>query len=251
MSKTVSNPELIQGVSARSVNFTIGACAFLLPGVLILAGVLSSPYLGSGKFLVWGLASSLSHYYFFNGLTRNIFVGGLCAVGFLMLSYKGWGDTRGKDRFVGVFALFAACGIGLIPCERVVSGFPNERLHGVATLALFGLIAYMLWFRFTERTGDSSEKSSEAQKEFRNLVYRACSVLLVLDGLFFLLGPYTGLWAYVLVSEAVAMMLFGVGWLTKSRFVFGYGPEDGVWPKFGEGVGRRVIKRRTERKGGV
>lgn len=196
------------------------------PG-LVLVG------LGSRGFLVthegWVAAPSISEYYYFNDLTRNCFVGAMAAIGLLISAYRGWHQNNFWDRSIAIASWAAAWLVGLVPCDS-----PLSWIHFSAAATLFGLMAAMLWYRFTEHTGDSDEESHPDWKRLRNRVYRSCALIIAAAIAVKALSLITSLhfevrtpWNFTFWIEVVGLFAFSIGWLTKSRFIFGYKREDG------------------------
>jgi hypothetical protein len=214
----------IQGISSKTINLVIGGIALLLGPMLMVVGVLShklSPHEGL-------FARSISHYYCYNDVTGDIFVGSLSAVGMLMLCYRGWSQESNMfDRLIGGSGCIAALLIANLPC---CSDYKLVALgHGVAAGCLFLLLALMLIQRFTEVTGDEDELSHPMWKSFRNLFFKSCGyamgvatlVALILIGIEWLIDkPFS--FSVFFVLEQICLALFGLGWLAKSRYLFGY-----------------------------
>lgn len=187
----------------------VGVIGIGLPVVLVL---------GNAVLFGGGLPSSLSGYYF-TGM-RDVHVGGMCAVGVFLVTYRyAWLDT-----VVGVAAGVSAIGLALLPTTPADPS-TTERLVGIAHLvfaAVFFLaLAFFCLFLFT-RTDPAIPAT--ARKLARNRVYRVCGVLmlvclalivvtqLLLGGV--LAGLRPALWL-----EAVAAIAFGVAWLVKGETV--------------------------------
>lgn len=227
MTTATTDTEKIQGTSARTINLCIGSIALLLGPGLVLIGQMSRFFLPTHT--GWPTAPSISHYYYFNDLTHNCFVGALVAIGFLMLSYRGWSRHNHWDRAVAFLSGISAWVVGLVPCCSSISW-----LHFSGAVTLFGLMAAMLRYRFTEHTGDVDEKAYPAWKDLRNRVYRVCSNMILIAmaiKAISLIFPdqsdirHPGNLTFWI--EVIGLISFSIGWLTKSRFVLGYGKKDG------------------------
>jgi hypothetical protein len=197
------------------------------PG-LVLVGLASMNYLPTHP--GWEAAPSISEYYYFNDLTRNGFVGALFAIGMLISAYRGWHKNDMWDRVIAVVSWLAAWLVALVPCYSCYS-----KVHFGAAAVLFGMMAAMLWFRFTDATGDEDELKYPRWKGFRNRIYRGCALLIAgamivrAFSLFNVLGLATVTpWNLTFWIEVVGLSAFSLGWLTKSRFLFGYEARDGL-----------------------
>jgi len=222
MQEAIQDIAKIQGTSARTINLCIGGGALLLGPGLVLIGLFFG---GKG----WEMAASISEYYYFSDLTRNLFVGVLCAMGLLMSAYRGWNKNSRWDRTIAVASWVSAWGIALAPCN---SGY--SWLHFTAAGILFGLMAAMLWWRFTEATGDADEANHCRWKRLRNRVYRCCAIAIVIAILIKAasLIRYVGMDTHTPANltfwiEVLGLTAFSFGWLTKSRFILGYQKSDG------------------------
>jgi len=213
----------IQGTSARSINFSIGALAMLLGPMLIIIGCASLPLLGSYR--NWTVAPSISEYYYFNSLTQGIFIGSLGAIGTLISAYRGWHKNNRADRAIASLGLIAAWMVALAPFYSAA-----KALHYIGAATLFLLMAIMLAFRFTDKTGDAEENAHPRWKNLRNRIYRICASVMVVVMAAKAVVWLTGLDSiadFTLLIEATGLFAFSIGWLTKSRFLFGYKPADG------------------------
>ena|ERR1700733_5036519 len=213
----------IQGTSARSINLSIGAVAMLLGPMLIIIGYLSLPLFWS--YCGWTFAPSISEYYYFNNLTRDIFVGSLGAMGLLIGAYRGWHKNNRADRAIAVLGLVAAWLVALVPCNSA-----GRDVHFGAAATLFLLMAIMLAFRFTDKTGDADENAHPRWKNLKNWIYRICAIVMVVTMAIkavVMLTDFSPIADITFLIEAVGLFAFSIGWLTKSRFLFGYKAADG------------------------
>jgi hypothetical protein len=144
----------------------------------------------------------------------------LGAAGILLICYDGY---EKQDAIVCTLAgIFGLC-ICIFPCANgihlqqlvgtfqlpaVVSGW----IHNITAIIFFGLLAYNSFFLFTKSSGTITE-----EKRKRNIIFRVCGIGMIAS--FVLLIPLTLLkvpFAIWLV-EAIALMFFGISWLTKSQ----------------------------------
>src|SRR5215469_7892600 len=89
-----------RAVSYLELRRWLSAIGTLLPFVLVLGhAFLRAVLLGPPAWRGWDLQDSMSSYYYTD--MQNVFVGALCAIGALLLSYKGEGK---KDAWAGTIA---------------------------------------------------------------------------------------------------------------------------------------------------
>jgi hypothetical protein len=169
--------------------------------------------------------SSISAYYD-HDRARDFFVGILWTVAWFLFAYKGYSkhDDAMTD-LAGVLAL----GVSLVPSsDRAFGGF-----HLVCAAALFVVLALMSLFVFT-KTEESRDdpfvkrvrsvlesrhpRPTDELKKRRNRVYKASGWLMLASlagaGLSKVLDP-DGVYPGVFIFEALGLIAFGVGWLTK------------------------------------
>ena len=179
--------------------------------------------LAMGKILFddGGLQSSMSAYYYTN--TRNLFVGSLCAIGIFLMSYQGY---ERKDNIAGKLACVFAIGVAFFPTTPEINATSGDQLTGrfhlIFAALLFLTLAYfsLCLFRKTDLT-----KPPTPQKRRRNAVYSICgytilaSILLIVMVRVWL--EYTVLQNFkpVFWLEALAVVSFGVSWLTKGEAI--------------------------------
>jgi hypothetical protein len=187
----------------------IGIIGLALPAVLIVGELV----VGDGH-----LRNSISSYY--HSDLRNIFVGSLVAIGVFLLSYRGYGPI---DEITGDVGAVAAIGAALFPVapanatrtERIVG-----MLHGVFGAVFFLTLAFFCLFLFT-RTGKARPTPQKLQ---RNQVYRASGIVIVASLILivvfgWLLDRQFGALHPVLWLETVAILAFGLAWLTKGAMI--------------------------------
>jgi hypothetical protein len=170
-----------------------------------------------------GIQSSISSYYH-TGM-RDVFVGTLCAIGFFLLSYKGY---ERSDDIAGDLGCVFAIGVALFPITPDGAAASGARLIGYvhqAFAALFFLtLIYFSLFLFT-KTGPN--KSPSKRKLQRNKVYKACGytmgICILLIAIYsFLPSKMASLleeFEPVYWLEALAVLAFGISWFTKGEAI--------------------------------
>jgi len=170
-----------------------------------------------------GLQESISAYYHTG--TGDVFVGTLCAIGFFLFAYNGYGPA---DRIAGNLACLFAVGTALFPTAPEGHSCKMERIycvHGVFAASLFLTLTFFSLVLFTKT--DPSKGPPTPQKLKRNKVYRVCgsimlAAILLVPVLHFLPESVTaGIMELhpVFWLEAIAVVAFGVSWLTKGEAI--------------------------------
>ena len=169
-----------------------------------------------GKLVVdgGGLLNSISGYYY-SGM-RDVWVGVMCAIGVFLLSYRGYGRV---DDIAGNIAAVAAVGVALFPTTPA-NGDRTDEIIGFLHLGFAAVFFLTLAFFCIVLFTKSDKEIPGARKPARNQLYVAsgvimlvCLALIVLCGLVFdeqTKDLYPALWL-----ESVAILAFGVAWLTK------------------------------------
>ncbi len=182
-----------------------------------------------------GIQPSISAYYYTG--VRNIFVGGLCAIGVFLGSYRGY---EPRDNIAGKLACVFAIGVALFPV-RPDTGFTGDqeiigRFHLAFATALFLTLAYfcLKLFTMTHQTGTPAPtKHPTVQKKRRNKIYKVCGyAILACIGLIVLFEAlFLNSWSLfpdyhkvakfdpVFVFESIAIVAFGFSWLTKGEAI--------------------------------
>ncbi len=170
-----------------------------------------------------GIQSSISSYYY-TGM-RDVFVGSLFAIGFFMLSYRGY---ERRDDIAGDLVCCFAIGVALFPIAPEGTVTSSARLIGYAHLvsaALFFLtLMYFSLYLFTKTDPDKSPSKRKLQ---RNKIYRACGytmgACIALIVIYYLLpsklGALLETYKPVYWLEAIAILAFGISWFTKGEAI--------------------------------
>lgn len=177
--------------------------------------------LGALIFFETGIQNSISSYYH-TGM-RDVFVGTLCVIGFFLLSYRGYERT---DNIAGDFACAFAVGVALFPTtpDRAASVGTDfiGYVHLIFAVLFFLTLIYFSLCLFTKT--DPSEQPSRRKLQ-RNKIYKACgyamSICILLIVIYSLLpnevASQVEVYAPVFWLEAIAIVAFGISWLTKGE----------------------------------
>jgi hypothetical protein len=194
-------------LSYLALRRAVGTIAFALPFVVAIP-----PLVFRHMF-----ETSISMYYYTG--TRNVFVGGLCAVAMFMLGCRGY-DIR--DEIAGLFSAICALGVAFFPTSPDCATLEQKHIgivHYTFAAALFLTLAYFCLVLFKMSAKD---KAMTRKKEQRNMIYTVCGVaILVSIGLLLLLS-FVFHWTYLVgrlgttfTFETTSLLSFGVAWLVK------------------------------------
>lgn len=208
----VSKPNDSLVLSYLGLRKAIGIIGIALPFILVIGKiVLSGP----------GLQGSMSAYYY--TIMRNAFVGGLCAIGVFLISYRGYEKL---DSIAAKCATVFAIATAFFPTtpttnathEQIIVG--NFHLAFATSLFLTLTFFALVLFRKTDPT-----KPMTAAKQKRNMVYTVCGYGMLLSIILAFLLSFvpkdSTIFAYspLLWLEATMVVLFGISWLVKGEAI--------------------------------
>lgn len=186
---------------------SVGWIGVLLPAVLVVG----TNIIGD----VPGIGQSISAYY--ESRMGDVFVGAMCAVGLFMFFYAGYEPL---DNWTGNAAAICAIAVALFPA---VGDFPPwvRTVHLVSATLFFLTLTFFSLFLFTR--GVAPEKRT-VRKRFRNRVYVACGIVmvgaLVVIAIHFQVRTPNDQSSLIFWGETVALIAFGISWLTKGEAIF-------------------------------
>ncbi len=207
---TKSNDSLV--MSYLNLRTAVGVIGIILPFTLVV-----------GKMILTGepgIQSSISAYYY--TVMRDVFVGGLWAIGVFLISYHGY---EREDEIAGKFATVFAVGTAIFPTFP-----PNPSsiqifigwLHLIFALCLFVTLAYFALVLFRKT---NPNKKPTPQKIKRNIIYTICGwgmlscvALIIFIGLLPANSTIREL-NPVFWLEAIAIVLFGLSWFVKGEAI--------------------------------
>ena len=171
-----------------------------------------------GVFLIFKgeiIQKSISHYYH-TGM-GDVFVGALCAIALFMFFYSGhnkWDDWAGN--VAGVFAI----GVAWFPTTEVGSINLIGIIHFACAAFFFLTLAVFSLFLFTRKGSKPTP-----QKLKRNKIYVICGLIMIacLIAIVIYLNfipDDNSEYCFVFWAETVALIAFGVSWLTKGRTLY-------------------------------
>ncbi len=184
----------------------VGWTGILLPIVLLLGNTL----LFSGNFP----EPSISLYY--HTPMRDVLVGGLCAVALFLFFYAGHSRW---DNYTGDLAALFALIVAWFPASEPGVGGVINAIHFVAAALFFITLACFSLFLFTK-----SDDNPTPEKLKRNIVYIICGIVMIASMLlmlvYFIVTGHSGTSAVIFWAETIALIAFGVSWLTKGGTLY-------------------------------
>jgi hypothetical protein len=193
-------------INTTRLRCTIGWLGMLLPWIVVL--------------LIGYIPQSISATWYTNACTPFMIILGSSCI--LLISYKGY--EKIDDIITTLTAIFGL-GICLFPCYPspsvnnfvpglntpfMVSYNISNTVHLICAFVFFALLAVNSFFLFTKSGGDMTP-----EKKKRNIIYRVCGVgMLVSFALLLLPYFYIKVW----LVETIALLFFGVSWLTKADY---------------------------------
>ena len=183
---------------------TVGLIGILLPFTLML-----------GFFLIFKgdtIQESISHYYY-TGM-RNVFVGALCAVALFMFYYSGYDKW---DNWAGNVAGFFAIGVAWFPTTEAGSSDLIGKIHFACAAIFFLTLTVFSLFLFTKKGSNPTP-----QKLTRNKIYVICGLIMIvcLIAIVIYHNFIHSESSFVFWAETVALIAFGVSWLTKGGTLY-------------------------------
>ena len=161
------------------------------------------------------LLSSVSAYY--DTSMRDVLVGFEFAMAWFLFSYRGY---ERKDDIAGDLACLFFLGAALFPTTS--DNEVTRTVHAVAAAGLFLALSYFSLRLFTKTTPGGTPTP---EKRDRNKIYVACGIimlaciaLIAVNHVFFKDTPISRL-KPVFWLETVAMLAFGVSWITKGEWL--------------------------------
>jgi hypothetical protein len=197
-------------ISFVTLRKSIGFLAFLLPPALVLGSFIFD----ETKYI----QVSMSAYYHTD--MRNLLVGVICGISLFLFCYHGykWYDSL-SSKLAGLFAL----GIAFFPTSASdVKSDIISTLHYVTSGIFFVILSFMSIFLFTKSSGTMTTK-----KKQRNRVYRVCGIVMLVSVAGIPIATLDGIWESIkflkptFVLETIALVAFGISWLTKGEAILG------------------------------
>ncbi len=212
------NPAILSYHTLRRV---VGIVALSLPFVLS-GGVILLSLAGPGHALPRPLLQlSISDYYYTP--MGTCYVGGLCVIAAFLMCSRGYDRL---DEMAGYLAGLFALGVALFPSENPYSAWYSKLdveigyVHTAFAALMFLAIAFFCLFLFPR---SSPHARLTRRKQHRNRVYAACGGVIVACIVVMVIFTVESVadWprpAHSLLGcESLALIAFGVAWLTKGE----------------------------------
>ncbi|TDW96170.1 hypothetical protein [Dinghuibacter silviterrae] len=155
--------------------------------------------------------------YYYTGM-RDEMEGIICGIALFLMCYHGYSTL---DSVISKLAGFFALGIAFLPTSDTSSKTDLlSILHYTTSGIFFALLAFMSIALFTKSAGHKTE-----QKIKRNRVYRVCGILMAVSVVLIpideigVIHARIGFLKPTLILETIALVSFGISWLTKGEFI--------------------------------
>ena len=196
-------------IDTRRLRCFVGWLGMALPWIVLILSLAFG----------YGFPDSISATYFRSTCIAPFMII-LGAAGILLLTYNGYDKVDDiLNTFAGIFGL----GVCLFPCSATSSPYIgtfnlpaslSNTLHMISAILFFGILAYNSLFQFTKGSPEPTEN-----KKKRNIIFRVCGIGMIAS---FVLLPLATYGIIVIphviwVIEAIALMFFGISWLTKAN----------------------------------
>ena len=196
-------------INTTRLRCTLGWLAMLLPWLSAIFSVCC----GYG----WPGSISITYYQYETAAPALLIILGAASI--LLFAYKGYEKIDDiLNTCAGIFGL----GILLFPTAPDFSGHNyigtfqipasvSTVIHLICAIIFFALLSINSLFLFTKSSGDMTK-----EKKKRNIVFRVCGIGMVAS---FGLLPLSALGVSftVWLVEAIALLFFGISWLTKAN----------------------------------
>ena len=188
-------------VSYLTLRRIVGGLGIALPIVLAV----------TGEMFYGRLQPSISAYYDLEH-TRDLLVGALFAIGFFLLTYRGY---EREDDIAGYLCFgFALC----VALCRHDGPAALATVHFAAACGLFLTLAYYSFFLFTKTSGEMT-----TEKKTRNKIYRGCGIAIVVclgivavhSTYALITGAEAKAWRPLFWLESTMLWAFGWSWMIK------------------------------------
>jgi hypothetical protein len=208
-------PQPADDLSSHLLRQALGYLGFFLP-LLVYVVARWRPVGGSPT---RAPLDSISEYYYSGAVA--VLTGTLWAMAAFLFTYRGFDNpSRRWDLIIGKVASIAALSISLFPTTALDPFVAPlwwkgwmEGVHLASAAALFGCFVVYSLFLFPKSS--RPRESRDGNKQTRNAVYYVCGGGIALALLWIIFARLMS--GHIFFPESVALMLFGISWLTKGR----------------------------------
>lgn len=191
----------------------------------LIVGVIAISLAGLTSYFAEHRITSISGSYYEGGWSQIILIGFLFAIAAFLLAYNGLSK---REMVLSKVASVAALGVAIVPCHcpghPELATFAPEipYVHSASATIMFLILAFFC-LEFYRR----AQAKGYVQADRRARIYAACGVLMVASIIVMAIDKLSGdaLTArfdkLIFVGEGVALVSFGVSWLTASRILPG------------------------------
>lgn len=214
--KPTTNPQVIK---PDTLQIIIGVLGILFPFALAI-----------GAFARGCVEIQHSISYYYHTCMGDVFVGFMCAYAMFLFAYRGFDK---KDNWAANLAAVFALGVAIVPTKfaeieancTTEPWFTNQVIHLTSAAAFFLVLAYFSLVLFT-KTAHGGHMT--AAKKSRNSIYKACGIVmlaclgLIAVYMLILFDKFPELANYkpIFWLESIALLAFGISWLTKAEVFF-------------------------------
>lgn len=197
-----------QEIDSKTIKLLVGIIALSLA---CLTSILATP----------PAIHSISESYYHGDAARNVLVGFLFAIAALMFAYNGRSDV---EKYLSKVAAIAAICIAVFPCGCLV-GHKQQNVESVVHLTSAGIMFAILavfcriFYQHAVMIGHVEARRRAGIYVLSGLTIAGALLVAVLNHFFPVIGqtiPDVIFWC-----EAVALVAFGVSWLTASHVLPG------------------------------
>lgn len=177
----------------------IGWLAILLPWIVVILSLAFG----------YSFPESISAtYYRAECITPFMIILGSASI--LLMYYDGYDKT---DDILNTIAGILGLCICFFPCAAGgtfrLSAEVSSVLHMISAILFFAILSYVSIFQFTKSSGEMTKL-----KKTRNIIYRVCGCGMLMSFLILVIPGFT---IKVWLTEAIALLFFGISWLTKAQ----------------------------------
>lgn len=178
----------------------VGWICILLPFTLMVGNYV----LFDGKIAL----RSISVYYY--SQMHDLFVGALCAVGFFMFFYSGYGN---QDRYSIMIAGILILGVAFFPTTLTGETDLVGMIHNVCAISLFVLMPGISIFHFPRKRLETKTRVTDKFQMMCGVWIIVCDIAIGIYYAFFCVEEART--SFVFLVQSVALIAFGLSWLTE------------------------------------
>jgi hypothetical protein len=191
----------------------------------LIVGIIALSLAGLTSLLARFRITSVSGSYYEGGWPQIILIGFLFAIAAFLAAYNGLSK---REMVLSKIAAIAALGVAIVPCHcpghLELPSFAPEipYVHGASAAIMFLILAF-----FCREFYLRAQAKGYVQAERRARIYAVCGVLILVSIVVMAIDTITDealsarFASLTLLGESVALVAFGVSWLTASKILPG------------------------------